>query len=72
MLLQIELALILEQCAADVVVDFPLETQQLVLRAECAGERFKKLLQRPRFENLLAHIELHDDVSGNAPGLSLF
>ena len=47
LLLEVELALILEHCAANVVIDLPLEAQQLDLAGEQLAEQIEQILSVP-------------------------
>ncbi len=72
LLLQVELALILEQRSANVVIDFSFETQQLALAAERVCQRLEKILELSRFEQLLSELELDSQMRRDAPCLTLF
>ena len=71
LLLQVELALILEQGTTHVVLDLPLESQQLQLRRERHRELLEEHVQRWRIEQPLAHVELHVQVRRHQAGLLL-
>src|SRR5438105_5302386 len=71
LLLQVELALILEHRAAYVVVDLPLQAQQLDLTRQQLGEHLQQASQRIRFQQRLTELEPNRHVSSYTKSLSL-
>ena len=73
LLLEVELALVLEQRAANVVVDLSLEPQQLAFAAEQhLDEHLQQLLERLGLEQLLSQLEPDRHVRRDAQRLPLF
>src|SRR5579862_3071803 len=65
LLLQVELALVLEERPAHVVVDLPLQPQELDLGAEDANERGPELVGRRGIEQRLLGVVPEDEVRGD-------
>src|SRR4051812_34801259 len=70
LLLEIELALVLEEGAAYLVFDLPLETKQIDLRAKNVGELPKEVVQRSGLEQPLARLQLRRDMGRDAVRLT--
>src|SRR6266516_4364417 len=70
LLLQVELALILEERAAHLVVYLALESQQLDFRSQQLGEHAKQREQGGRLQQRLTSLDAHAQVRGDAECLS--
>src|SRR5687767_9747342 len=71
LLLQVELALVLEHRTAHIVVDLALEPQQLDLTREQLAQHLQQLAESVGFEQRLAQLESHRDVRRDAERLTL-
>ena len=69
LLLQVELALVLEEGPAHVVLDLPLEAQQLRLTGRELGECVKEVHQAWHLEQRLSRFMPHGEVRGDAAPL---
>jgi hypothetical protein len=66
LLLQVELALVLEQRAAHFLVELALEAEQLDLARQYLAQSLEQLRHRGRFEQRLASLHANREVGGNA------
>ena len=71
LLLQVELALVLEHRSANVVVDLPLEPQQLDLARQKLAQHLQQVPQRVGFEQRLPELEPNGNVRRHAECLPL-
>ena len=69
LLLQIELALVLEERAPHLVIDLSLQAQELALGAQHFRQHAKQREQRGRLEQGLTSLHAHAQVRGNTEGL---
>src|SRR4029078_11765593 len=71
LLLEVELALVLEHRAANVVVDLPLQSQQLDFPGQELTEHLQQMPQRLCLEQRLTQLEPNRDVCSDSERLSL-
>jgi hypothetical protein len=71
LLLQVELTLVLEHRAANIVVDLPFQSEQVDFTGQELTEHFQQMAQRLCLEQRLAELEPHRDVRGDSECLPL-
>jgi hypothetical protein len=71
LLLEVELALVLEHCATNIVIDLPFEAQQLDLARKQLAQEIEQLSERAGLEKGLSELEPHGDVRRDSERLSL-
>ena len=69
--LEIELALILEERAAHLVVELALEAEQLDLARQHLAERVEELREGRRLEQRLSRLDAHGEMRRDPVGLAL-
>jgi len=71
LLLEVELALVLEHRPTNIIVDLPLESEELDFRREHLAEHLQQLPKRLGLQQRLSQLEPHRDVRSNSKSLPL-